>query len=367
MFVARLDLHLIAQFGKLERTQRGAAGLQRVCSALQHDAISGGNRFAHRLEEPGNVVEIEGNDSFQQIGSAGLLQFAYVVESPHIDGGCAHGCAGHGRHRLQVSHRSYRSPLLTPARDVRRILRKRFGLGAIQLRRTSARALNPIRQKIPHVVQLERLGEIIVHSRSEAAFAVASHRVGGKRDDRSARRGGRACRLELAQDAGRLETVHLGHLAVHQNEIESGAVHGGDGFTPVVRHFDVATKAFQHGQRYLLIHGIVFGQKHARIDATFLGLHDLGRRGPWRDAHGVLDGATQVRLPHRLAEIGEDPGLLRRCDFARGHGRAQHDEARSGDCRVGFDLARQLDTVHVGQLHVDHGHVVGRFAGGRAP
>ena len=64
----------------------------------------------------------------------------------------------------------------------------------------------------------ERLAEVVVHPGGEAALAVAGDRVGRQRNDRYARQTFAPC---LADRRRRFKAVHLGHLAIHQDQVEA--------------------------------------------------------------------------------------------------------------------------------------------------
>ena len=82
-------------------------------------------------------------------------------------------------------------------------------------RRVRDRVAEPAGQRRVEVLRAQRLGQVVVHARGEAALAVALHRVGRHRDDRQ--RGGP--RLLAAADLARGRVaVELGHLAVHEHE-----------------------------------------------------------------------------------------------------------------------------------------------------
>ena len=63
----------------------------------------------------------------------------------------------------------------------------------------------------------DRLGDVAVEAGGQAALAVPLHGVGGQGDDREVRP---RAPLGLPDRGGRLEAVHLGHLHVHQDQVE---------------------------------------------------------------------------------------------------------------------------------------------------
>ncbi len=102
------------------------------------------------------------------------------------------------------------------------------------------------------------LGEVIVHPRFEAAFAVSLHRLGRHGDDRQP-----APRIVLANCPRGLEPVHLGHLNVHENQVERLRPGQPDRLGPIVGDDHVMPLALEQRHRELLIVEAVFGQKNA--------------------------------------------------------------------------------------------------------
>ncbi len=108
----------------------------------------------------------------------------------------------------------------------------------------------------------EGLGQVIVHARRQAGFAVALQRVGGNRDHGQA---ALAAHLALvAPDlAGGRKAVHHRHLAIHQHRIPAAFVHGAQRFLAVFRAACFEAQAFQHRAGDFDVDRVVLGQQHA--------------------------------------------------------------------------------------------------------
>ena len=118
---------------------------------------------------------------------------------------------------------------------------------------------------------LEGLGDVVVHARFQAALPVAFHGMGGHRDD-----GDVAARLLLtrAQETGGLETVHLGHLNVHEDEVEGhpsgfGPLPGGHGLLAVAGDGDRVPLLLQDAHGQPLVDGVVLGQQEAEAWGSY--------------------------------------------------------------------------------------------------
>lgn len=81
--------------------------------------------------------------------------------------------------------------------------------------------------------RVEGLGEVIVHARCEATFAIPLQGVRGERNDRQARE--ILLRLPVPDFAGRAVAVKDWHLAVHQHQVGALALDGFDRF-PAIRN-----------------------------------------------------------------------------------------------------------------------------------
>lgn len=80
------------------------------------------------------------------------------------------------------------------------------------------------------VLEADRLSDVTVHSRSETSISVTRHGVGGKGNDGDS---GVECQFFLADSSSGLKAVHVGHLDIHQNEVERLIFKGVKCFTTV--------------------------------------------------------------------------------------------------------------------------------------
>ena len=62
-----------------------------------------------------------------------------------------------------------------------------------------------------------RFGDVIIHAGGEALLAISRHRVRGHGNDRDMR--GPAL-LVAAYGGGGLQSVHFGHVHIHQDDVE---------------------------------------------------------------------------------------------------------------------------------------------------
>src|SRR3546814_873137 len=88
---------------------------------------------------------------------------------------------------------------------------------------------------------VDGFGDVVVHAGGEAAVAVLFGGAGGHGDD-----GGVVdVAFEAADLGGGLEAVHAGHLDVHEDGVEAGAAHGGEGGAAVVGDFGGVAEVFE--------------------------------------------------------------------------------------------------------------------------
>jgi hypothetical protein len=102
-------------------------------------------------------------------------------------------------------------------------------------------------QQFDQLSRSNRLGDVVIHPRGQAALAVALHGMGGHSDNRQAL----ACVSFSDPDGGgRLESVHFRHLYVHQHHIKVFFIEGGQGFAPVSRYRDMVSLFLQNAAGY---------------------------------------------------------------------------------------------------------------------
>src|SRR6266516_6801601 len=102
-------------------------------------------------------------------------------------------------------------------------------------------------------VQLDGLGDVVVHSRLEAPLALALEGVGRHRDDRYMP----PASLVVPDLTAGFVTVHLGHLAVHQHSVVVAAADQRHRLTAGSRDVRAETEALNHSHRDLLVGGVV--------------------------------------------------------------------------------------------------------------
>ena len=125
-------------------------------------------------------------------------------------------------------------------------------------------------------ISVDRLGDISVHACSKASLTVALHGVGSHGEDRGVTIG-RA--LNLADAASGCDAIHLGHLDVHEHEVEASLFHHGDGLLAVVGDKDRVATFLKQAFRNRLVNTIVFGQQDGQPrggDSRPLMLYDFG-------------------------------------------------------------------------------------------
>ena len=68
--------------------------------------------------------------------------------------------------------------------------------------------------------------------------------------------------FHTAYFSGRFKTVHLGHLAVHENDIELITIKCREYLFAVLGKLIVTLQYLQHGDSHFLVNRIVFCQQH---------------------------------------------------------------------------------------------------------
>ncbi|MNU89793.1 hypothetical protein D3C71_796430 [compost metagenome] len=208
-----------------------------------------------------------------------------------------------------------------------------------------------------------RFGQVVVHARVQAQFAVAEDGVGRQGND------GRAAAALLAfhaaQAPGRFKTIHFRHLAIHQDHVERGALPQGQRARPVVGRRGFVAAIFQHGQGDFLVDRVVFHQQHAqRRLACGRGVRwsGQGRHGStrWRQgavAAGSFDAVAQFHRPHGLGQAVFHAQRRHLAQLGRSVQRTEYDNFQGRHAGVGLDRPHQLGAIHDGHAHVDDGQV----------
>ena len=109
------------------------------------------------------------------------------------------------------------------------------------------------------LLRIYRLGNIAVHAGRQTSVAVALHDSRRECNDWKMSAGGP---FLLANSAGGGESIHFGHLDVHENDVEVLQLKGFDGFATVFDTDDRMPALLQNACGDALIHGVVFGQQN---------------------------------------------------------------------------------------------------------
>ena len=201
---------------------------------------------------------------------------------------------------------------------------------------------------------------MVVHAGGQTFFTILRHCIGGQCDDGHALADRRA--LSFADLLRGREPVHLGHLTIHQNEIEGGLRVRIHRFLAIAGDRHVVAVDLQHGKRDHLVDGIVFHQQNASANPGRRRGHGLahGRRRVSLlrlTGHYVYQTFVQRCLTHRLREADVDTGVA--CVPHIRQAAGQHDQSHLGNVGAGPDRARELERVHARQPQVDDDYVVG--------
>ena len=123
-----------------------------------------------------------------------------------------------------------------------------------------------------HLLGIDRLGKVAIHSRRQAAIPVALHRMGRHGDDRHPA----AAVFALADGSRGFQAVHARHLHVHQDHVVAVLLGQVDCLLAVPRDLDKMAPILQDVGGQLLICGVVFHQQDAQLGAGRRGDSDRG-------------------------------------------------------------------------------------------
>lgn len=185
---------------------------------------------------------------------------------------------------------------------------------------------------------VDGLGDVSIHAGGEAGDSVGFLGLGRKRDDRQPRQAG------LAPDApGDFETVHFGHLHVHEHDIEVGRFQPGERLAAAAGkvgfHADCGEKIPSH----LAIERIVIDDERPLADE-----HRLAGNG-WPQTKKLV--AQDVRM-NRFREMAIHARFARGASGlgigVAGHG---HD-GKFVKTRFLADFPGGFDAIHTEHFHV---------------
>src|SRR5262249_35625917 len=127
------------------------------------------------------------------------------------------------------------------------------------LTKTGAPALGPLRQHPEQFLGIDGFWDVLVHPRLKAPVAVRGHGVRGHGYD------GQIDKARVRPDnAPGLDTVHDGHLHIHQYEVIVIVLHYAHGNLAILRHIDFNLGVFELAESNLLIDLIVLDEQHTR-------------------------------------------------------------------------------------------------------
>ena len=130
-------------------------------------------------------------------------------------------------------------------------------------------------------------------SRSRASTFAVSATIGVDGDA--------ATPLVAADRRGRRVTVHAGHLAIHEDDVEALPLRLGHGGVPVAHEHRTAAEDLEHRDRHLAIDGVVVRDQHAQAErGRAAGLRrrlvlGAGAAGAAAGVRGCRDAARALR------------------------------------------------------------------------
>ena len=163
--------------------------------------------------------------------------------------------------------------------------------------------------------------------------------------------------LDFADGGGGFEAVHLGHLHVHQHDIESSCRFDGlDGLLPVFGDGDLwpRLESMRTANSRLMAlssasrmrSGRRASRKECRVTSFGSSVFSFSH------SQHLQHGFPQFHLANRLGQIGGDAHFAAAVGVAALPARGEHHDRggrQSGSCLIFF---RQRETVHAGHLRV---------------
>ncbi len=114
-------------------------------------------------------------------------------------------------------------------------------------------------QDIFHRLRSDWLWEEVIHAGIYAPLTVGWEGVCRDRDDMR-----QLVALKTFSNLSRcLESIHLGHFNIHEDQVVSVGTDRPDGFSPVRYRVDAIAEFFQHLNREALVRRIVFSKQYA--------------------------------------------------------------------------------------------------------
>src|SRR5579859_2083442 len=231
---ALLTRHLL-DFARMLRQAVGAqcrsTGLETVGDAPQFPRIACGELLVERCGQTGRGVNKAGHDAPEQYFAFWTLEGAHTRQNFAVDG-----------FRRSVSQRCFTA---------------RYG---------TRKLADPTMQRLNHLALIERLGEEIVHAGFQALPADIGQGVGGERNDGR----GLVSLLTFTNATGSVEAIHLGHFAVHQDQVEAFPYRQAHGGGPIRGGNHPAAHILQDAGCDLLVNRIVLDHQDAGIEPRLL-------------------------------------------------------------------------------------------------
>ena len=188
---------------------------------------------------------------------------------------------------------------------------------------------------------------MVVHAGFETLLAILRHRIGRERNDRHMLAGA-ALNLTLANRAGGVVAIHLGHVAIHQDEIEvlfGARIKRLDAV--VGDHHAVALQLVEHADGDRLVDQVVLDQQHGAAAARDLHhgffAHVMAVVGHALASHHVDQRFIERRLAHRLDQTGVQAGVARLLDHGVVAHWREHHHARPRDRQIRLDGTREFE------------------------
>src|SRR6267378_2875400 len=195
--------------------------------------------------------------------------------------------------------------------------------------------------------RLDRLDQIAVHARLQAAFAIAYHRMRGQRHDWNI---SPANLFPVSNCRGGCDPVHSGHLHVHEDKIEALALECLQRGGPVVHGGDRVTLFLEHVLGEPAVYRIVLDQQdmQRRLDSLRASRHLRRPSGSAasRDAGYGAYGIQKLRLLDRLGEAGQYLAIEAVSFFLAPQRRTEHDHRLDPEGRVLPYLRGEFIAVH---------------------
>ena len=120
------------------------------------------------------------------------------------------------------------------------------------------------RQRSGEVTEPHRFGHVVVIARRQTHLAVAAHRSRGHRHDGDVA----AClSLTVTETTHGFQSVHHGHLYIHQNDVEGFGFERIERLLAVTDDLGFMAKLGQEPDRERLVDGIVFRDEHSEPPA----------------------------------------------------------------------------------------------------